>query len=326
MLTANTTSRTGYKPLPLAAMVPEALPPVDLYLPGDKPAQVRLYRSADLPIQEEDIETLRERGVTELLVGPEDYCKIAEFMSANLSKLLADESQPPIERICLLNQVISDTLRDTLSASNVTETVAKTRALAEQVVETSIRSDVSVREVAQLARHDFCTFTHSANVSCYSVLLAYAAGIRKPEELREIAAGGMVHDIGKLQIPTQILGKPGRLTEQEFSVIRLHPTRGFQILRREPTVTEGQLMMTYQHHEWMNGNGYPVGCLGYELHMWSRICAIVDVFEALTAKRPYRKPNSIGEALAIMDRDGDSHFDAELFRCWKSHFIKQIES
>jgi HD-GYP domain-containing protein (c-di-GMP phosphodiesterase class II) len=128
-----------------------------------------------------------------------------------------------------------------------------------------------------------------------------------------------------LEIPNQILGKPGRLTKEEMAVVRRHPTRGFQLLREENELSSGQLMMVYQHHEWMNGKGYPVGCLGREMHLWARICAVVDVFEALTGKRPYRRPNTIVESLAIMDRESGTHFDEEILRCWKSHFAEALQ-
>ena len=207
-------------------------------------------------------------------------------MAANLGTLLNNESHPPRERLRLLNQVVSDTLREAFSSNDMAETVTTTQELATHVVDIGLRSEVAIRDVAMIANHDFCTFTHSANVACYGTLLAHAMGIRNTDELCEIAAGGMLHDLGKLGIPNRILCKAGRLTKEEMATMRLHPTRGFQLLRREQGISRGQLLMAYQHHEWMNGAGYPVGCMGNDLHLWAKICAVVDVFEALTGKRP----------------------------------------
>jgi HD-GYP domain-containing protein (c-di-GMP phosphodiesterase class II) len=322
MLAASLSKRSDFKILPLAGLIPNLVPPVDLYVATESADQVRLYRSAELPITSNDIDKLRSRGVKELLVLPNDYEQIGSFLAANLGTLLHDESHPPGDRLRILNQVVSDTLRDAFESSDVAEAVVKTQDLATHVVEVGIRSDVAIRDVAQIASHDFCTFTHSSNVACFGTLLAHALGIRDTNELCQIAAGGMLHDLGKLDIPSQILCKPGRLTKEEMSIMRLHPTRGFQLLRREKALSREQLLMAYQHHEWMNGAGYPVGCVGQELHLWSRICAVVDVFEALTGKRPYRQPNSISDALAIMDRECGTHFDADILRCWKSNLVE----
>jgi HD-GYP domain-containing protein (c-di-GMP phosphodiesterase class II) len=323
MSTANVTNRGAYKALPIAGLIPELIPPVALYLPSDKKADLRLYRSAEIPIQLSDIETLRSRGVEELWVAPGDYEQIKSYFASNLGNVLGDETHPPVKRLRLLNQVVSETLHDTFNTEDATESVAVSHELASHVVDIGIRSEIAIRDVAQIAKHDFCTFTHSANVACYATLLAKALGIYNRDELRAIAAAGMLHDLGKLSIPNQILTKPGRLTKEEMAIVRLHPTRGFRLLRGQHDLSEGQLMMVYQHHEWMNGKGYPVGCGGSELHLWARICAVVDVFEALTGKRPYRRPNTISESLAIMDRESETHFDEEILRCWKCHFVEE---
>lgn len=324
MSTATIANRVVYKALPLAGLIPELIPPVDLYLSSET-AQIRLYRSAELPIQIKDIDALRARGINDLWVVPVDYEQVKTFFAANLGTLLNDETHSPLERLRLLNQVVSDTLREAFTSDDVTETVATIQKLSTHVVDIGIRCEIAIRDVAKIANHDFCTFTHSANVTCYATLLAQAMGIRDKDELRAIAAAGMLHDLGKLDIPNHILCKPGRLTKEELLIVRLHPTRGFQLLRWERELSVGQLMMVYQHHEWMNGQGYPVGCMGHELHLWSRICAVVDVFEALTGKRPYRRPNSIAESLAIMERESGTHFDEEILRCWKSHFPEGLQ-
>ena len=162
------------------------------------------------------------------------------------------------------------------------------------------------------------TFTHSANVSYYCVFLAKHLGISEREDLDAIASGALVHDLGKLDVPDAILTKPARLSDSEFEIIKRHPLDGFLQLKDRQDVNFGQLMMVYQHHEWMNGKGYPVGVTGKEIHPWGRLCAVVDVFEALTSSRPYRGPMATSRALQIMERESGDHFDEEMFQCWKT--------
>lgn len=310
-----------YAPLPLASLRCEAIPAVDLYLPVPPPAAPPLYREAGTTVSDSDLRALRTRGVEELWISGHDEQRISDFLRDSLATILADENQPPRERLKLLNHVVSRALKDTLSCEDPSASVAATQLLAQHLVTISLRSDMGIRDVAKVVRHDFCTFTHSANVACFSTLLARSWGITDEEQLREIAAAGMLHDLGKLEIPNAILAKPGRLSPEEFTLIKLHPTRGFQMLRDE--LTPGQLMMVYQHHEKLDGKGYPVGCEADEIHEWAKICAVVDVFEALTGKRPYRRGNSAQEALTIMNRGSGSHFDAEMLRCWASNFRQE---
>ena len=100
--------------------------------------------------------------------------------------------------------------------------------------------------------------------------------------------------------------------------MKRHPTDGFLKLKDQENVSFDQLMMVYQHHEWQNGNGYPVGITVEEIHPWAKICVVADVFEALTSDRPYRKSMPISKAMEIMDRESNVHFDEEILRCWKT--------
>ena len=111
----------------------------------------------------------------------------------------------------------------------------------------------------ELAKHDTSTFVHVTNVAAYAVLLAQALGIRSSKELQQIAVGAMLHDIGKRNLPPELLNKPGRLTDREHDQMLLHPLRGFEELCKRKDLSHGQLMMVYQHHEWVDGSGYPVG-------------------------------------------------------------------
>jgi HD-GYP domain-containing protein (c-di-GMP phosphodiesterase class II) len=319
MSTTLQASITGFSPLPLAGLLSAALPEVNLYLPAVDGGKMQLYRAAGTPVAEGDLRSLRARGIDQLWVGSRDTEQIAEFLANNLSLILSDERQPVDERFKLLNQVVARTLEESLSCEEAAASVLKTRELAVQMVKLSLRSDFAIRDVARMAKHDFCTFTHSANVACFSTLLARALGITNEDELRDIASAGMLHDLGKLTIPREILIKPGRLTPDEFAIVKRHPSRGFRMLRNE--LSFHQSMVVYQHHERPNGKGYPVGCVNDEIHPWAKICAVVDVFEALTGKRPYRQRNIVKQALAIMARGSGTQFDAEMLRCWQSQFI-----
>jgi len=138
-------------------------------------------------------------------------------------------------------------------------------------------------------------------VASYISVLAKALGF-SGDELQQIVVGALLHDMGKLEIPDSILAKPGRLDEFEFRQVQLHPGLGFRrLVKEQRRLTYDQLMIVYQHHEKLNGKGYPVGLPADEIHYWAKMCSVVDIFEALTSQRPYRKPMTHETALAMLD-------------------------
>ena len=114
----------------------------------------------------------------------------------------------------------------------------------------------------------------------------------------------------------RLLNKTTRLTRAEQEVVRRHPVRGFEDLCLRPDLNWGQLMMVYQHHERCDGRGYPQGLVGNEIHQWARLCAVADVYDALTRDRSYRKGADTQDVLEYMDRESGRVFDDDICQCW----------
>src|SRR6185369_5881799 len=145
-----------------------------------------------------------------------------------------------------------------------------------------VNNDVLPQDLFRLARHDFLTFTHITNVASYGVIFAERLKLCGEGEFEQLAKAAILHDIGKRFIPASILQKPGRLVSDERAIIETHPQRGYEELCGRDDMSNDQLMMVYQHHERFDGTGYPVGFAGDEIHLWARMLAIVDVFDAMT--------------------------------------------
>jgi HD-GYP domain-containing protein (c-di-GMP phosphodiesterase class II) len=137
--------------------------------------------------------------------------------------------------------------------------------------------------------------------------------------LGELATGGLLHDVGKQHIPPRVLNKAGQLTDEEWELIRKHPTTAFHELSSHANLTWGQLMMIYQHHERNDGSGYPTGIPAEQIHPWARICAVADVFDAMTCQRPYRRAMPIADVCAYLNKHAGVWFDAEVVACWTDH-------
>jgi putative nucleotidyltransferase with HDIG domain len=148
---------------------------------------------------------------------------------------------------------------------------------------------------------------HSRRVTAYTIALARAMGLN-PEELKVIARGAFLHDIGKIATPDAILLKPGRLDEREMAQMREHPERGYQIVRKIPFLREASEIV-YAHQESYDGSGYPQGLAGDEIPLGARIFAIADTLDAITSDRPYRSGRSFAEARDEIARCSGCQFD-----------------
>jgi HD-GYP domain-containing protein (c-di-GMP phosphodiesterase class II) len=151
-------------------------------------------------------------------------------------------------------------------------------------------------------------YHHSVNVTFFALGVGIAMGLTE-EQLIDLGIGTLLHDVGKLKIPESILKKPGRLTDEEFQYIKLHTSYGYELLRAVPDLSTASAMVALQHHERINGSGYPKGLQGEGIHYFSRITAVVDVYEALTANRVYRNAYLPHHAFELLLGGGGTQFD-----------------
>ncbi|CAH1210907.1 putative cyclic di-GMP phosphodiesterase VC_1348 [Candidatus Nitrotoga sp. BS] len=174
---------------------------------------------------------------------------------------------------------------------------------------------VMLRQLGRAADYrDNETGRHVIRVGSFSKLLGLASGLPEPQaELLMYAA--MMHDIGKIGIPDHILLKPGKLTEDEFEVMKRHPLIGAEIIgEHDVEVLKMAKQISLGHHEKWNGKGYPHGLSGESIPLVGRIVAIADVFDALTSVRPYKRAWSIESALELIEKEAGQHFDPTLIR------------
>ena len=163
-----------------------------------------------------------------------------------------------------------------------------------------------------IAERDSDTNSHNYRVTFYALKLGEAIGLAR-ETVHDLIAGAFLHDVGKIGIRDPILLKPGKLTPEEFEVMKTHVSLGVDILSKSSWLSGARDVVEF-HHEKYDGTGYPQGLKAEAIPLNARIFAIVDVFDALTSKRPYKEPWTIAEAIAILERDSGSHFDPQLMK------------
>ncbi len=161
-----------------------------------------------------------------------------------------------------------------------------------------------------LELRDMETEGHSRRVTDITVRIARAVGM-SDLQLMHTRRGALLHDIGKMGIPDRILHKPGKLTPEEWDIMRQHPVYAYNLLNPIEYLRPA-LDIPYCHHEKWDGSGYPRGLKGEEIPLAARIFAIVDVWDALLSDRPYRKGWTEGKVLAYIQENAGSHFDPKL--------------
>ncbi len=174
--------------------------------------------------------------------------------------------------------------------------------------------------VAAIDAKDPYTEGHSQRVSDYSVAIANELGL-SAEMRHSIRIGALLHDIGKIGVPDTILTKPGRLTPEEFSEIKKHPAIGANIIQ-QVRLLENELPALAQHHERLDGRGYPKGLKGDQISPIARIVAVADVFDALTSDRPYRPAMDVETAIEILKREAGPHLDPRYVDALISAYLK----
>jgi HD-GYP domain-containing protein (c-di-GMP phosphodiesterase class II) len=213
----------------------------------------------------------------------------------------------------------------------LSETLLGCKTTVESMVDVIKDYDVSKLQslIASLSFHDFYTYDHSINVSMYCIALYTALKPNAPKEEIVLAGlGGLLHDIGKIKISTEIINNPDKLTDEEFDVIKKHPDYGFHLLDENACDCEGVdfeiiKRIVHEHHENFNGTGYPQKLAGIDIHLLARITSIADFFDALTTKRSYHEVLPTEDAIAVMSKSVGKKLDPELFTLFTTS-VKQL--
>lgn len=164
--------------------------------------------------------------------------------------------------------------------------------------------------LTQIYSTDNYLYSHSVNVGIYSAALGMALGLKR-DQLVDLGIGAMLHDIGKTQIPLEILNKPGKLTDEEYAVMKEHSSIGYYLLKDIPDIPLLSAHCALQHHERLDGTGYPRALKGDQIHLYGQIVGVADVYDALTSDRVYRKGFLPHVALEILFTS-TGQFDSDL--------------
>ncbi len=211
------------------------------------------------------------------------------------------------------NQIIQGILKDVRLGKQVE--LEMVEPSVSKMTSSILRNGGALLSLCRIKDKDNYTFQHSVSVGALMVSFCNAMGMSK-EVIHHAGIGGMLHDIGKMKIPDRILNKPGKLTEQEFTVMKCHVVESKQILLQTTGISETAVLVAAQHHERHDGSGYPAGLKGEEISQLGQMAAIVDVYDALTSDRCYHKGMAPTDALRKIYEWSKFHFNPQLVQAF----------
>jgi HD-GYP domain-containing protein (c-di-GMP phosphodiesterase class II) len=314
-LSQDVAAPTRFFPVGLTALDERALA-MDLYLKPNGVAEPVLYRAAGRDFSIADRRRLIAQGIEYLYIPVEQHTVYRCHFTERLDRLFRDPEKERAERARAVRDSCSKMIDDVLIFPGQREVIDAVTDISKQFAGWATDDNEQFSYLLDMAAHDFYTVTHMMNVGVGCGLLGKALRPDEPDLLAEIVQGGLLHDVGKRGIPQQILNKEGRLAAEEWEAIKRHPHAGFSELTVRPETPRVVLEMIRDHHERLDGRGYPAGEADDRISFAVRICTVVDVFDAICARRPYRGPTPPLETLEIM-RDGvGTQFDPDIFESW----------
>ncbi len=257
--------------------------------------RIRLYQISTIDICVQEGEAAVTKGIEE---------RINENLDIELTKSFSEFSQ----RYSAHKSVTQEKLNDILEGKSVTE--AELFEVTSVLISSLRTKSELFNYLYYLKEENDHTFTHCLNVSLYAYI--FANWLKLPDDqVREVTVCGLLHDIGKIEIDRQILHKPGKLTEQEYRVIKQHSIEGHRII--EPldvsnAIKDGVL----HHHEKLDGSGYPMGLTGERIPLYARMICIADIYDAMTSKRSYHEKYSPFKVMRVFEKESKGLIDPEL--------------
>jgi putative nucleotidyltransferase with HDIG domain len=249
---------------------------------------------------------------TEIRQGLEQSLQVTAQGGANLEPARVAQREEAVAARRILNEatgVVNGLLLDVRMGRQVD--VAKAGPLVHEINASVLRNPGALLSLCRIKEADSYTFQHSVSICALLVSFTHALGM-DAGTVEEAGMGGLLHDIGKMKIPGEILNKPGKLTEDEFVIMKSHAAISRDLLIGVPGVSEMAIQIAGEHHEKMAGGGYPLGIAGPQISQIGRMTAIVDVYDALTSNRCYHKGMEPSEVLKKLLEWSGSHLDGDL--------------
>jgi putative nucleotidyltransferase with HDIG domain len=295
------------------------------------------WRNAFLLDDPMDLQTIQSLGIKEVWIdtakgldveGGEAEATIVAEIEATLAQ--ADTAASREQRIDTAQEAARAVMVCSKSRQAVTSMFQEARMgkalnaedalpIVEEIASSVLRNPGALIGLARLKDKDEYTYMHSVAVCALMVSLARQLGLGE-EQVRQAGMAGLLHDVGKMMIPLEVLNKPGKLTDAEFELVKSHPAEGYKMLRAGSGIGDIALDVCLHHHEKVDGSGYPDRLSKEQISLYAKMGAVCDVYDAITSNRPYKNGWEPAESIRKMAEWSVGHYDTVVFHA----FVKSI--
>jgi hypothetical protein len=341
-----------YMAIPPGAIIPGSLPKFKIYvlLPN---GQYVLWTIDGNAVSPDQLERLSGAGHEQVFVDLDEEIKYEEYLENHLGRILESQGPSDEQKAAIFSKVSTNVVKSAFEMSlgmgaMGMDALRRTQVMVERAL-IFIAESKSLEALAKMVGHDYQTYEHATKVLWFTMaFLKENPGIlegiqvgdwdhdqgRRVEMLKACGVGALLHDIGKAFVPQEILGKPGPLTQVEWEIMKRHPLNGLAMLI-DTDVPSFVMKAILQHHEDFHGAGYPMGLEGQNITTLARVLRIVDVFDAMTSRRPYKEAVPPVKAAAIMvgkPAEGDGQIgdlepddrDRGMSRCFDPKILRKF--
>lgn len=271
------------------------------------------FASTDSRHQQKTRKMIEEKeGAEDFFIKEDDLVKYFNQATTHLREMIADPSISLEEKTGKIYDVSKEIMKDFFEFNASPKVLKSSEEVLEIMDECLSDADADFHSIFSITSKDYYTYTHSVNVGLYCLAYGVKTGMGA-SDIKYLGLGGMLHDVGKTKIKPSILNKNGKLTDEEFEVVKTHSSYGEEMLGIMQCYPTCVIHVAGQHHEKYDGNGYPDGLVGEEIAYFARICKIADVYDALTTRRSYKKALAPYDALTVMRKQMHNEFDLEIF-------------
>ncbi len=250
------------------------------------------------------IDSMLKMGVMSVYIQDGEYdpeeeaAALSPAAQKNIEKLRSDDRS----KVTLSDSVrkrVSEGIQYIYNNTDSPELASTTNSIASDLMSAIEDNDAVAIDISTLKTSDEYTFKHSVDVATISMILAKQQGLSR-QQIYEIGVTGLLHDVGKTKVPLGILNKPDRLTDEEFETMKQHSVFGYHMVKARPEYNDAIALGVLQHHEKMNGRGYPLGMIENQISPYARILSVADVYDALVTERPYKAAYSQRDAVEMI--------------------------
>lgn len=275
---------------------------------------------------ERDRLSLLDNGVSRLFAPIEQHEAYRTMLIERLESLFRDSRDGPARRGEAVRRVCAEAIEDVLQSPGQREAIEALHDVGNRFEQWLGSDPVLFEYLLDMSAHDYGTLTHMVNVGVGCGILAREVEPEDDTFILSCIMGGLLHDLGKRGVPEGVLSKEGRLDGHEWRLLKRHPELAHDELSKHDRLTPATLEMVRDHHERLDGTGYPRGIVENDISKAARICAIVDSFDAVSSRRPYRGPIHPLATLDLLKGGSGTLFDPELLRVWSKKIRRLLKT